>query len=134
MKKKRIILAGVFLAAFLMLMTPCVNAVNVNLTEETIKEKLQNKLEVLDEEGFLVKLGWFIWGLMMLAATVSTGGLDLILIGASMILPYGLIKGLAVGLKLDILLIGAMISTILFQGYPDRLAEFCEQINNGEIP
>ncbi len=140
MRKK--IIFGTVIAAFLMLIAPSISAITINTTEETTINKIQNNIEpekqelqlLNDEEGFFIKLVWWLWGAGMLASTIGSGGLIFLVIPISMMLPYGIIKGLAVGLKFDVLLIGAIISTLLFQGTPERLVEFAEQINNGEIP
>lgn len=136
MRKK--IIFGTVLAAFLMLIAPSISAITINLTEETTTNKIQTiieaenqELNILDEEGFFIKLLWWLWGAGMAVSIVGSYGIPLLVIPLMMTLPYGLIQGLIIGIKLDILLVGAIISTLLFQGSPDRLIEFVEQINNG---
>lgn len=51
MKNKKIIILGAILAAFLMLMTPCISAVNIQASKELIEEKTSEFLQIVNKKN-----------------------------------------------------------------------------------
>ena len=61
--KTKIVLLGVVLAAFLMLMMPCISAVNVQVKETIFEQKLENRIQDIDQ----LKIGIFLTRIFGLA-------------------------------------------------------------------
>ena len=68
---KKLIIFAVVLTAFLMLMTPCISAMNVQVVEKKLSEKIENINKILDDDDDFW-LHWFAGVLSWLFAAVGT--------------------------------------------------------------